>query len=1022
MSGDYTRVTAKASRNYAGVLQQQGRVTLDADWNENVHIQERRWRAETVDLRGRCWLGDATPDAFRIEAAADGSLTIGAGRLYVDGLLAENHGAAPPDAFDTTLAEARSARAVPYQEQPYRFDTPAPSGAGPRTDLLYLDVWQREVTALQDADLREKALGGPDTATRLQTVWQVRVLEDVGSIGCGEALEAWDALLAAPSGRLTTSVAPEEAERPCLVAAAAGYLGLENQLYRVEIHRPGPPGVAGFKWSRDNASVQARVESISSDRMRITVSSVGRDSVLRFDARQWIEVLDDALLLEGRTGHLVRIDTVDPVSRVLTLETALPAGLGLDAGRPERNTRVVAWNQQEDLDADGLLTAGAGPVPLERGIRVEFGPAGGEFRVGDYWVFAARTADGSVEPLEEAPPRGIHHHHCRLALVERGADGTVVAVSDCRPRAEEEGGCCDVVVQPGESIQAAIDSLPEEGGAVCLKPGTHAVTEPIRISSRSHVTLHGETRGARIERRNGHRMLVIGQDDARTEDVVVRSIEFVSPAANAEFDGAFLTIRDAAGVRVEDCLLEQRGIVDLTTGSRRLRFPMPAFGIAARGCEGLTVRGNTLAQLSFGIVAQDGARLTVVDNHLPGPTLEGTQDLPVVLGSYGVFVADDEAPRIERNRVDDYAVAIGVETAEGGRVVVRDNRVGDALGDDRGAASAEGVAIAILAPTLATQAHLDVSANHIRSAAGRTAISCRSLRGGRIHSNRTTGGEVGVLLSGCDDVNLAGNEILDTGTGIVLQSGARLDVTGNVVAGTRFAGLRGSDLEGCRVAGGLFRNCGWTQLDAVTTTETAAIHLRSEVSAVATGSVTVEACRIVDAGVNASGVHSPRVIRAVRVAGWASCAIRANEIECLSARSGTARADTALAVGGPQMSRRGGSLLDISSNRIVVTDAVQMVDVDISGLSFDRATFTGNHCVHSRPAARTPSVRIQGVGAAIIANNHVTGPAGVVSIECPGTGGGGGGRRTVLGNVTSGRLVVGGDIRPADLAGFNLSA
>jgi hypothetical protein len=40
-----------------------------------------------------------------------------------------------------------------------------------------LDVWTRHVTALEDPQLREVALSGPDTTTRTQTVWQVRLLK-----------------------------------------------------------------------------------------------------------------------------------------------------------------------------------------------------------------------------------------------------------------------------------------------------------------------------------------------------------------------------------------------------------------------------------------------------------------------------------------------------------------------------------------------------------------------------------------------------------------------------------------------------------------------------------------------------------------------------------------------------------------------------------------------------------------------------------------------------------------------------
>ena len=43
--------------------------------------------------------------------------------------------------------------------------------------LAYLDVWQREVTTLEDPDLVEIAVG-VDTTARSQTAWQVRVLPE----------------------------------------------------------------------------------------------------------------------------------------------------------------------------------------------------------------------------------------------------------------------------------------------------------------------------------------------------------------------------------------------------------------------------------------------------------------------------------------------------------------------------------------------------------------------------------------------------------------------------------------------------------------------------------------------------------------------------------------------------------------------------------------------------------------------------------------------------------------------------
>src|ERR1051325_5301955 len=194
MSGDYSRVRFDPKNDFGAVLMQQGRVQLDSDWNEWAALLDRRWRAETVDIIGRGTVPKETAEGFRIQIATAG-LTIGRGRIYVDGLLAENHGKAPLE-FDAVLAEQRGTLAVPYNEQPYfpnvSIAAPAPTTGGPH--LVYLDVWRREVTFLEDATLVEKAVG-VDTTARWQTVWQVKILPNVGSgATCGSPLELWNQL------------------------------------------------------------------------------------------------------------------------------------------------------------------------------------------------------------------------------------------------------------------------------------------------------------------------------------------------------------------------------------------------------------------------------------------------------------------------------------------------------------------------------------------------------------------------------------------------------------------------------------------------------------------------------------------------------------------------------------------------------------------------------------------------------------------------------------------------------------
>src|SRR5262249_13850146 len=144
----------------------------------------------------------------------------------------------------------------------------------------------------------------------------------------------------------------------------------------------------------------------------------------------------------------------------LTLATAVPlapAAGCLDADDASRHTRVRRWDQSGLVrDRNGNVvanvdaSAGVVPVPpattavgLEDGVQVTFStaPGGGAFRAGDYWVFAARTVDASVEALEQAPPRGIVHHYCRLALVTFPD-----TASDCRVLWPAEGGGCDCTV------------------------------------------------------------------------------------------------------------------------------------------------------------------------------------------------------------------------------------------------------------------------------------------------------------------------------------------------------------------------------------------------------------------------------------------------------------------------------------------------------------------------------------------------------------------------------------------------
>src|SRR5436305_10870973 len=67
MPGDYSRFTDDPKKHFAKVLMQQGKVQLDADWNEMVDIVVRGERLQAVDTFGPIAVPRfTTPNAFLI--------------------------------------------------------------------------------------------------------------------------------------------------------------------------------------------------------------------------------------------------------------------------------------------------------------------------------------------------------------------------------------------------------------------------------------------------------------------------------------------------------------------------------------------------------------------------------------------------------------------------------------------------------------------------------------------------------------------------------------------------------------------------------------------------------------------------------------------------------------------------------------------------------------------------------------------------------------------------------------------
>jgi len=247
---DLSRVRFDAAKHYSAVLLQQGRVILDSDVTEQNAILEHYLRTMVADLIGPAASPAGAP-GFAISPGQDGDLTVSAGRMYVDGILAETG----PDG--TT-----------YLTQPDGYIDPSQDGlpsAGPY--IVYLRVWERSVTFCQDPDIREVALGihGPDTTGRLQVVWQIAFWpltdETASQDGAVAEWEKWVTTLYQPAGPLQARAKQpdDSATDVCSVSPQAQYRRRENQNYRVEIFRSGAAATtqqssataAPYVWSCD---------------------------------------------------------------------------------------------------------------------------------------------------------------------------------------------------------------------------------------------------------------------------------------------------------------------------------------------------------------------------------------------------------------------------------------------------------------------------------------------------------------------------------------------------------------------------------------------------------------------------------------------------------------------------------------------------------------------------------------------------------------------------------------------------
>jgi len=449
MKGDFARVTFDPTRHFSQVFQQQGRVQLESDWNEQAAIGLYLLRTMATDLVGPCWAAGTGFSITRQNLLANWQLS--PGHFYVDGILCQN---------DTACTVAT---------QPY---APTPGNGLDLADpppgfVVWLDVWERHLSAIEAPSILDAALEGIDTATRAQVVWQLRLTDSAAlgpqldALAVALKLRAGGDLSDAEKAVLQQQINELTALRRSLDAGQGDPCTTLRAVLNARATYAWPRLRA--QWSRENGSVIFPVTGASggsaqdgSPQLVVSLSNLGRDQRLGLAANEWVEVLDDNATLSQFASPLLQVVAIDAASRTVTLQGLKGDTIALPSLDPAKHALIRRWDQQDGVSTDGVLpVAEGGWITLEDGLQVWFEP-GGAYATGDYWQVPARVAgNGSLDwPTTNGAPdavksRGMHH---RAAL----------GVSTLRANYTE---CCCRIVSLCEQLRAA-------GAARKTAPGT----------------------------------------------------------------------------------------------------------------------------------------------------------------------------------------------------------------------------------------------------------------------------------------------------------------------------------------------------------------------------------------------------------------------------------------------------------------------------------------------------------------------------------------------------------------------
>lgn len=423
MKTQLSRNSFDPDKRYSGVYQQMGRMLTDADWNELSELGKNRLADVITDV-----INKGTPrerGIVEIIDQADGTqlYNLRWGYAYIDGIIAQVR----PDA-NATLSDPNGL-ALEYLHQA---DFPNPPALPEADHILYLDVWERTIIALEDDQLKDAGLHGADTCTRTQTMAQVKWCElGVDPEDTEQNPAIGDVLLTLEIRQGSTEPDPCD---PCAEEIALQDK-LGNYLFRVEVHHveynaSGAAERVWLKWSSENGAEQYALDNLPEGFASDPWSYEFFNGFFDEDA-----VIAESFATEKHLGrHLAPGFNPERGELVNGYPDSEPSGYSavrrwdgycelVKSGATWQlvtgSDRGVDLSAASSSDAHGHVSEGAQVVINHNTLTLSIDIADSAVLAGDYWLATVRQETNIAGDviLENTLPEGILHHYMTLGRV-----------------------------------------------------------------------------------------------------------------------------------------------------------------------------------------------------------------------------------------------------------------------------------------------------------------------------------------------------------------------------------------------------------------------------------------------------------------------------------------------------------------------------------------------------------------------------------------------------------------------------